>query len=277
MKNLFFLGALVSTLLVSGCSSNEIKHQSVKSDIRSTKTTIYGAKDSTLRDYPLLTKDGRISSDRFNMDINFLDETIDLTFENISKDVIFLSWTDAKYIGFDGKEQRLFNLNQKDSGFYTKPIDSGVRPGEKIEVKLIPIENLKVLFGNSTTSQEILIDKPLFQNEKLLKNYAQMIIPINLNSKKGPIIQTNIYFGDGNKPKEVSTFLDTKPTKKIVHSTTKTGEELKSIKNENEKLNTEIQNKEEILKQLREKARLKAELEKKESEIAELMKKLNEN
>ncbi|MGL4652826.1 hypothetical protein [Cetobacterium sp.] len=276
MKNLFFLGAFVSALLISGCSSNEIK----KSDNIVTKTNqtlIYGAKDTTLRDYPLTTKGDKISSDKFNMDVKFSHETIDLNFENISKDVIFLNWADAKYIGFDGKEQRLFNLNGKDKGFYTKPLDSGVRPGEKIEVQLVPINNLRVLFGNSTTSQEILIDKPLFKNEEITKKYGQIIIPINLDSKKGPIIQNNIYFGNVEKPKEVSTFLDTKPSKKIVHSTADTGAELKNIKNENNRLNSEIQNKEEILKQLREKARLKAELEKKELEIAELMKKLNQN
>ncbi|MGL5580250.1 MAG: hypothetical protein ACRDCE_04725 [Cetobacterium sp.] len=276
MKNLFFLGAFLSVVLISGCSSSGIKSSN---NISTTKNQVlvYGAKDTTLRDYPLITKGDKISSDKFNMDINFSEKTIDLTFENISKNVIFLNWADAKYVGFDGKEQRLFNLNQKDNGFYVKPIDSGVRPGEKIEVKLIPVNNLRVLFGNSTTSQEILIDKSLFSSEEESKKYGQIVIPINLDSKKGPIIQSNIYFGKDIVPKEVSIILDTKPSKKVVHSTPEVGLELKNIKNENTKLNSEIQNKEEILKQLREKARLKAELEKKELEIAELMKKLNEN
>lgn len=276
MKNLFFLGAFLSVVLISGCSSSGIKSSN---NISTTKNQVlvYGAKDTTLRDYPLITKGDKISSDKFNMDINFSEKTIDLTFENISKNVIFLNWADAKYVGFDGKEQRLFNLNQKDNGFYVKPIDSGVRPGEKIEVKLIPVNNLRVLFGNSTTSQEILIDKSLFSSEEESKKYGQIVIPINLDSKKGPIIQSNIYFGKDIVPKEVSIILDTKPSKKVVHSTPEAELELKNIKNENTKLNSEIQNKEEILKQLREKARLKAELEKKELEIAELMKKLNEN
>ncbi|MGL5744050.1 MAG: hypothetical protein ACRCXX_02765 [Cetobacterium sp.] len=276
MKNLFFLGAFLSVVLISGCSSSGIKSSN---NISTTKNQVlvYGAKDTTLRDYPLITKGDKISSDKFNMNINFSEKTIDLTFENISKNVIFLNWADAKYVGFDGKEQRLFNLNQKDNGFYVKPIDSGVRPGEKIEVKLIPVNNLRVLFGNSTTSQEILIDKSLFSSEEESKKYGQIVIPINLDSKKGPIIQSNIYFGKDIVPKEVSIILDTKPSKKVVHSTPEVELELKNIKNENTKLNSEIQNKEEILKQLREKARLKAELEKKELEIAELMKKLNEN
>ncbi|MGL5932946.1 MAG: hypothetical protein ACRCY7_08635 [Cetobacterium sp.] len=276
MKNLFFLGAFLSVVLISGCSSSGIKSSN---NISTTKNQVlvYGAKDTTLRDYPLITKGDKISSDKFNMNINFSEKTIDLTFENISKNVIFLNWADAKYVGFDGKEQRLFNLNQKDNGFYVKPIDSGVRPGEKIEVKLIPVNNLRVLFGNSTTSQEILIDKSLFSSEEESKKYGQIVIPINLDSKKGPIIQSNIYFGKDIVPKEVSIILDTKPSKKVVHSTPEVGLELKNIKNENTKLNSEIQNKEEILKHLREKARLKAELEKKELEIAELMKKLNEN
>lgn len=112
-------------VLISGCSSSGIKSSN---NISTTKNQVlvYGAKDTTLRDYPLITKGDKISSDKFNMDINFSEKTIDLTFENISKNVIFLNWADAKYVGFDGKEQRLFNLNQKDNGFYVKPIDSGV-------------------------------------------------------------------------------------------------------------------------------------------------------
>ncbi|MGL5230209.1 MAG: hypothetical protein ACRC8F_05250, partial [Cetobacterium sp.] len=136
--------------------------------------------------------------------------------------------------------------------------------------------NLKVLFGSSASSQDIFIDKSLFEGEKLTRDYAQMIIPINLDSKKGPIITPNIYFGNGVNSKEVHQLLQTKVNKKIVKSNTQEASELNNIKAENNKLSNEINNKDEIIKQLKEKARLKAELEKKELEIQELMKKLNE-
>lgn len=275
MKNLFFLGALLSTVVITGCTPTTpikentfiVKEQGVK---------IYGVKDTTSRDYPLILKNNEISTDKFFMNISFNKDSIDVSIKNISKDVIFINWSDTKYIGFNGKEQRLFDMNEKSKGFYTKALDFGLRPGESTSAKLVPVDNLKVLFGSSASSQDIFIDKSLFEGEKLTRDYAQMIIPINLDSKKGPIITPNIYFGNGVNSKEVHQLLQTKVNKKIVKSNTQEASELNNIKAENNKLSNEINNKDEIIKQLKEKARLKAELEKKELEIQELMKKLNE-
>lgn len=211
------------------------------------------------------------------MDVSFNKQEIKISIKNISKDVIFVNWSDAKYIGFNGKEQRLFNMKDKDKGFYTKALDFGLRPGEITEANLVPVDNLKILFGNSTTSQDIFINSSLFTNENMIKDYAQVIVPINLDSKKGPIITPHIYIGDSFESKEVKKLLQEKSDKKMVEFNSVNTNQLKSIKNENEKLNNELSSKDEIIKQLKEKARLKAELEKKELEIQQLMKKLNEN
>ena len=275
MKNLFFLGALLSTAVITGCTpTTPIKENT--SIVKEQGVKIYGVKDTTSRDYPLTLKNNEISTDKFFMDISFNKDSIDVSIKNISKDVIFINWSDVKYIGFNGKEQRLFDMNEKSKGFYTKALDFGLRPGESTSAKLVPVDNLKVLFGSSTSSQDMFIDKSLFEGEKLTRDYAQMIIPINLDSKKGPIITPNIYFGNGINSKEVHQLLQSKANKKIVKSNTQETSELKNIKAENNKLTNEISNKDEIIKQLKEKARLKAELEKKELEIQELMKKLNE-
>ena len=185
MKNLFFLGALLSTLLVTGCTStvsNKVENSVQKESV----VRVYGVKDTTMRDYPLSLKEDQIVSDKFVMGVGLNQKEIKVTIKNISKDVIFINWSDAKYIGFNGKEQRLFNMNEKDKGFYTKALDFGLRPGESTEANLVPVDNLKVLFGNSTTSQDIFINSNLFKNEKMIKDYAQIVIPINLDSKKGP-------------------------------------------------------------------------------------------
>lgn len=276
MKNLFFLGALLSTIAITGCTST-ISTKESNPIVKEQGIKIYGVKDTTLRDYPLVLKNNEISTDKFIMNITFNKDSIDVSIKNISKDVVFINWSDAKYIGFNGKEQRLFDINEKSKGFYTKALDFGLRPEESISAKLVPVDNLKVLFGSSASSQDIFINKSLFEGENLTKDYAQMIIPINLDSKKGPIIMPNIYFGNGNTSKEAYQLLQTKVNKKIVKSNTQEISELKNIKAENNKLTNEISNKDEIIKQLKEKARLKAELEKKELEIQELMKKLNEN
>ena len=276
MKNLFFLGALLSTIAITGCTST-ISTKESNPIVKEQGIKIYGVKDTTLRDYPLILKNNEISTDKFIMNITFNKDSIDVSIKNISKDVVFINWSDAKYIGFNGKEQRLFDINEKSKGFYTKTLDFGLRPEESISAKLVPVDNLKVLFGSSASSQDIFINKSLFEGENLTKDYAQMIIPINLDSKKGPIIMPNIYFGNGNTSKEAYQLLQTKVNKKIVKSNTQEISELKNIKAENNKLTNEISNKDEIIKQLKEKARLKAELEKKELEIQELMKKLNEN
>ncbi|MGL5278573.1 MAG: hypothetical protein ACRC8M_05740 [Cetobacterium sp.] len=276
MKNLFFLGALLSTIAITGCTSTTPTKES-NSIVKEQGVKIYGVKDTTSRDYPLILKNNEISTDKFIMNIVFNKDSIDISIKNISKDVVFINWSGAKYIGFNGKEQRFFDMNEKSKGFYTKALDFGLRPGESTSAKLVPVDNLKVLFGSSANSQDIFINKSLFEGENLTKDYAQMIIPINLDSKKGPIITPNIYFGNGNSSKEVYQLLQTKVNKKIVKSNTQETSELKNIKAENNKLTDEISNKDEIIKQLKEKARLKAELEKKELEIQELMKKLNEN
>ena len=276
MKNLFFLGALLSTIAITGCTST-ISTKESNPIVKEQGIKIYGVKDTTLRDYPLVLKNNEISTDKFIMNITFNKDSIDVSIKNISKDVVFINWSDAKYIVFNGKEQRLFDINEKSKGFYTKALDFGLRPEESISAKLVPVDNLKVLFGSSASSQDIFINKSLFEGENLTKDYAQMIIPINLDSKKGPIIMPNIYFGNGNTSKEAYQLLQTKVNKKIVKSNTQEISELKNIKAENNKLTNEISNKDEIIKQLKEKARLKAELEKTELEIQELMKKLNEN
>lgn len=276
MKNLFFLAALFSTLLITGCTStSEKKVENIKSS--ESKTIIYGVKDTTLRDYPLSLRENKVLSQKYTLDMKFNKETIDVSIINMSKDVLFVNWTDAKYIGFDGKEQRLFNMNEKDKGFYVKPINAGIRPGEVTVVKLVPINNLKAIFGSSTTSQEIFIDAHLFSNEDMIKEFGTVIIPISLDSKKGPIVNNTIYFGKKEVSKEVETILNSKPTKAVVQPKTNNSSELKTITTENSRLNNEINNKDEIIKGLKEKARLKAELQKKELEIQELMKKLNEN
>lgn len=275
MKNLFFLGALLSTLMITGCTVTPNKAENSIAMEKIAK--IYGVKDTTLRDYPLNLEGNKIVSDKFIMDVSFNKQEIRISIKNISKDVIFVNWSDAKYIGFNGKEQRLFNMKDKDKGFYTKALDFGLRPGEIIEANLVPVDNLKILFGNSTTSQDIFINSSLFTNENMIKDYAQVIVPINLDSKKGPIITPHIYIGDSFESKEVKKLLQEKSDKKIVEFNSVNTNQLKSIKNENEKLNNELSSKDEIIKQLKEKARLKAELEKKELEIQQLMKKLNEN
>lgn len=275
MKNLFFLGALLSTLMITGCTMTPNKAENSIAMEKIVK--IYGVKDTTLRDYPLKLEGNKIVSDKFIMDVSFNKQEIRISIKNISKDVIFVNWSDAKYIGFNGKEQRLFNMKDKDKGFYTKALDFGLRPGEIIEANLVPVDNLKILFGNSTTSQDIFINSSLFTNENMIKDYAQVIVPINLDSKKGPIITPHIYIGDSFESKEVKKLLQEKSDKKMVEFNSVNTNQLKSIKNENEKLNNELSSKDEIIKQLKEKARLKAELEKKELEIQQLMKKLNEN
>lgn len=275
MKNLFFLGALLSTLMITGCTVTPNKAENSIAMEKIVK--IYGVKDTTLRDYPLNLEGNKIVSDKFIMDVSFNKQEIKISIKNISKDVIFVNWSDAKYIGFNGKEQRLFNMKDKDKGFYTKALDFGLRPGEITEANLVPVDNLKILFGNSTTSQDIFINSSLFTNENMIKDYAQVIVPINLDSKKGPIITPHIYIGDSFESKEVKKLLQEKFDKKMVEFNSVNTNQLKSIKNENEKLNNELSSKDEIIKQLKEKARLKAELEKKELEIQQLMKKLNEN
>lgn len=275
MKNLFFLGALLSTLMITGCTVTPNKAENSIAMEKIAK--IYGVKDTTLRDYPLNLEGNKIVSDKFIMDVSFNKQEIKISIKNISKDVIFVNWSDAKYIGFNGKEQRLFNMKDKDKGFYTKALDFGLRPGEITEANLVPVDNLKILFGNSTTSQDIFINSSLFTNENMIKDYAQVIVSINLDSKKGPIITPHIYIGDSFESKEVKKLLQEKSDKKMVEFNSVNTNQLKSIKNENEKLNNELSSKDEIIKQLKEKARLKAELEKKELEIQQLMKKLNEN
>lgn len=275
MKNLFFLGALLSTLMIAGCTVTPNKAENSIAMEKIAK--IYGVKDTTLRDYPLNLEGNKIVSDKFIMDVSFNKQEIKISIKNISKDVIFVNWSDAKYIGFNGKEQRVFNMKDKDKGFYTKALDFGLRPGEITEANLVPVDNLKILFGNSTTSQDIFINSSLFTNENMIKDYAQVIVPINLDSKKGPIITPHIYIGDSFESKEVKKLLQEKSDKKMVEFNSVNTNQLKSIKNENEKLNNELSSKDEIIKQLKEKARLKAELEKKELEIQQLMKKLNEN
>lgn len=275
MKNLFFLGALLSTLMITGCTVTPNKAENSIAMEKIVK--IYGVKDTTLRDYPLNLEGNKIVSDKFIMDVSFNKQEIKISIKNISKDVIFVNWSDAKYIGFNGKEQRLFNMKDKDKGFYTKALDFGLRPREITEANLVPVDNLKILFGNSTTSQDIFINSSLFTNENMIKDYAQVIVPINLDSKKGPIITPHIYIGDSFESKEVKKLLQEKFDKKMVEFNSVNTNQLKSIKNENEKLNNELSSKDEIIKQLKEKARLKAELEKKELEIQQLMKKLNEN
>ncbi|WP_448820987.1 hypothetical protein [Cetobacterium sp.] len=275
MKNLFFLGALLSTLMITGCTVTPNKAENSIAMEKIAK--IYGVKDTTLRDYPLNLEGNKIVSDKFIMDVSFNKQEIKISIKNTSKDVIFVNWSDAKYIGFNGKEQRLFNMKDKDKGFYTKALDFGLRPGEITEANLVPVDNLKILFGNSTTSQDIFINSSLFTNENMIKDYAQVIVPINLDSKKGPIITPHIYIGDSFESKEVKKLLQEKSDKKMVEFNSVNTNQLKSIKNENEKLNNELSSKDEIIKQLKEKARLKAELEKKELEIQQLMKKLNEN
>lgn len=275
MKNLFFLGALLSTFMIMGCTVTPNKAENSIAMEKIAK--IYGVKDTTLRDYPLNLEGNKIVSDKFIMDVSFNKQEIKISIKNISKDVIFVNWSDAKYIGFNGKEQRVFNMKDKDKGFYTKALDFGLRPGEITEANLVPVDNLKILFGNSTTSQDIFINSSLFTNENMIKDYAQVIVPINLDSKKGPIITPHIYIGDSFESKEVKKLLQEKSDKKMVEFNSVNTNQLKSIKNENEKLNNELSSKDEIIKQLKEKARLKAELEKKELEIQQLMKKLNEN
>ena len=275
MKNLFFLGALLSTLMITGCTVTPNKAENSIAMEKIAK--IYGVKDTTLRDYPLNLEGNKIVSDKFIMDVSFNKQEIKISIKNISKDVIFVNWSDAKYIGFNGKEQRLFNMKDKDKGFYTKALGFGLRPGEITEANLVTVDNLKILFGNSTTSQDIFINSSLFTNENMIKDYAQVIVPINLDSKKGPIITPHIYIGDSFESKEVKKLLQEKSDKKMVEFNSVNTNQLKSIKNENEKLNNELSSKDEIIKQLKEKARLKAELEKKELEIQQLMKKLNEN
>ncbi|WP_432205408.1 hypothetical protein ACQ9ZF_09435 (plasmid) [Cetobacterium somerae] len=278
MKNLFFLGALLSTLVITGCTSTSTTAvKGENSIVKEQGVKIYGVRDTTLRDYPLTLKNNQISTDRFFMDITFNKDSIDVLVKNTSKEVIFINWSDAKYIGFNGKEQRLFDMNEKSKGFYNKALDFGLRPGESTSAKLVPVDNLKVLFGTSTNSQDIFINKSLFEGEGSAKDYARMIIPINLDSKKGPIITPNIYFGNNTNSKEVQQLLQVKANKKVVKTNTQETKELKNIKAENNKLTNEINSKDEIIRQLKEKARLKAELEKKELEIQELMKKLNEN
>ena len=154
MKNLFFLGALLSTVVITGCTpTTPIKKNT--SIVKEQGVKIYGVKDTTSRDYPLILKNNEISTDKFFMNISFNKDSIDVSIKNISKEVIFINWSDTKYIGFNGKEQRLFDMNEKSKGFYTKALDFGLRPGESTSAKLVPIDNLKVLFGSSASSQDL--------------------------------------------------------------------------------------------------------------------------
>lgn len=50
MKNLFFLGALLSTLMITGCTVTPNKAENSIAMEKIAK--IYGVKDTTLRDYP---------------------------------------------------------------------------------------------------------------------------------------------------------------------------------------------------------------------------------
>ncbi|MGL4988788.1 MAG: hypothetical protein ACRC5F_06065, partial [Cetobacterium sp.] len=211
MKNMIFLGALLSALLISGCTATDSKLESKIIQ----KTKIYGVKDTGTKDYKLSLTGNKVVSEKYNLDIEFKERWIDVSIENISKEVIFINWSDAKYIGFDGTEQRLFNLAQKDKGFYTKAMDSGIRPGQNVKVSLVPIKNLNVMFGSSTSSQEIFVEKALFSNEEREKKYAEVVIPVSLNSRKGGVVNNTVYFGNEEVPKEVVTILEKKPVKSV--------------------------------------------------------------
>lgn len=273
MKNLLFLGTLVSALLITGCSTSKVQENTTKISVDN-NIKLYGVKDSTSREYPVALNNKQIVGEDFLIETDLKKDSLDITVKNLSKNVMYINWSEAKYVGMDGKEQRLFNMNLKDKGFYTKAIDSGLRPGESISAVLVPVQNLKVLFGNSTSSQEIFINSNMFENEEnKLNDFAKIILPINLDSKKGPIIKLDLYFGVQNSSNKANELL--KEVKKVEVTKNTRQNELKVLQNENQRLNDEIKNKEEILRQLREKARLKAELDKKEIEIQELMKKIN--
>lgn len=270
MKKIFFTGTFVAALFISGCSSSApIKAE--KSITKEENIKIYKAEDTSTKNLPLKINGNSVVSEDFIMNISFNKDEIELTIKNISKNTIFVNWSSAKYVGFNGKEQKLFNMDQKDKGFFYKPLDYGLRAGETTSAKLVPIDNLKVLFGSSSASQEIFINSSLFSNENKSREYAEIIIPIVLNPKNKTTIVTDIYFGTSeNGLKSIPIKNRNKQTVVVKQSS-----ELKKIKTENETLIDEIENKDEIIKELQEKVRLKMELEKKELEIQELKKKLN--
>lgn len=78
MKNLFFLGALLSTVVITGCTpTTPIKENT--SIVKEQGVKIYGVKDTTSRDYPLILKNNEISTDKFFMNISFNKDSIDVS------------------------------------------------------------------------------------------------------------------------------------------------------------------------------------------------------
>ena len=284
MRKALLTGVLGLALLMGACTNTE------GPTAKTNSINFYTATEKNYKDV-LELGEKEVSSEDFKMLFEFEDNMIKVAVANTSDEVIIIDWHEARYVGLDGEEQRIFNMKQKDKGLYARQMATPLRPGQNYIAELVPVNNLHYTPGGSTGLGTIYIEKKLFAGEIAEKkqDYAKIYIPITVDGvKKGDIHKYEIYFGEGEMPAELTEKLEEKEVNAVAlpavtpveGQKAEAGAEIKEpevlkIQNENALLEQELKAKEELINQLNEKARLKKELEERQREIDALIDQLN--
>ncbi len=295
MKKILLILTILTATIFTGCTSTQVKEDKTPS------INLYGVSNEEERETPQLSK-GDITTENFKMNVTFTEDAINISVTNTSNEVIVVDWNFAEYTGLDGKDQKIFNMKEKDSGMFIRQRAIPLRPLQSYTAEIVPIDNLKFEGGSSSGVGTIYIESPLFSKELGRKrfDYAKLSIPITVKGvKKGELRHYDLFFGRGEKPEgldingsnnkiEASVVAPVvapvvqesqgeKDIAKPVAQEANTGSsKLKEIVDENNTLQSQLDEKDRMIEELNRKIKLKDSLKRKDQEIERLMKQLNE-
>lgn len=118
---------------------------------------------------------------------------VDLRIENNTPELISVIWSKSYYRGLDGKETRVYDYNQIKLGPYDKLINTGIRPGDYREVKLVPFQNLEFespVIGTNSFSHRFkyeILDRSSSEYKEKNREYGEIVLYIEQGVKKSKI------------------------------------------------------------------------------------------
>ena len=203
-----------------------------------------------------------VSTEEAVLGFTFKEKFIEVRIENVSDTFISIDWKDAKYIGYDGIENGLFDTTQEDKGYFSKELNLYVKPRMKKVSKIAPNENIDFIGGSGIDVGDLIIRKDLFEGELENKkqDYIKLMIPIVSSNKFKNVYE--VIFSEEEVQlekvevdyklvvieKELAEEVVEKPE---VSETPADTDILDGLKKENEELKSELKTKEELLEMLK--------------------------
>ena len=204
-----------------------------------------------------------VNTEEAVLGFTFKEKFIEVSVENISDTFISIDWKDAKYVGYDGMENGLFDTTQEDKGYFTKELSLFVKPGMKKVSRVLPDENIDFIGGSGNDTGDLIIRKDLFEGELENKkqDYIKLMIPIVSSNKFKNVYEVIFAEGEVQLEKVEADYepavMEKEAVEAVVEEKTEVSEPLADtdaiheLKKENEELKSELKTKEELLEMLK--------------------------